>query len=145
MNFGRDASTSRDSPVRLFMSFVVVMLVAVLLLGLVLAHSDESEANRRGLAQGRSEAVIMAQTAIGPLLDGRSLRKGLSATENADMKRLVHVAFSSHHVLRLRLRDLSGTVVFSNDGTGLHQAQTATTAMRSVQRRAVRWWRASRD
>ena len=122
MNFGHGSTTSRDSPIRLFMSFVVVMLVAVLLLGLVLARSDQSEANRRGLAQGRSEAVIMAQTAIGPLLDGRSLRQGLSAAENADMKRLVHVAFSSHHVLRLRLRDLSGAIVFSNDGTGLHQA-----------------------
>lgn len=121
MNFGRDSTTSRGSPVRLFMSFAVVMLVAVLLLRLVLAPSDRSEANRRGLAQGQSEAVIMAQTAIGPLLDGRPLSKGLSAAENADMKRLVHVAFSSHHILRLRLRDLSGTVVFSNDGTGLRQ------------------------
>ena len=111
----------RDAQVGLFTAFAVIMLVAVLLIGLALAFSYRSEANQRGLAEGRSEAVLMAQTAIGPILNGDSLRRGLNASEMADMRRLVATAFRSGHVLRLRLRDLKGTVEFSNDGSGLLQ------------------------
>ncbi len=111
----------RDSQVRLFATFAIIMLVAVLLLGLVLALSYRTEAERRGLAQGVSEGVLMAQTAIGPLLDGRPLSQGLDPSETAAMRRLVRTATQSGHVLRLRLRDLAGNVIFSNDGSGLHQ------------------------
>ena len=34
-----------------------------------------------GLAEGRSEATLMAQTAVEPLLDGRPLSRGLSPVE----------------------------------------------------------------
>lgn len=111
----------RDSQVRLFVLFAVITLVAVLLLGLVLALSYRSEANRRGLAQGRSEALLMAQTAMEPILDGRPLSLGLNPPETAAMQRLVRTAVHSGDVLRLRLRDLDGVVIYSNDGSALHQ------------------------
>jgi diguanylate cyclase (GGDEF)-like protein len=110
----------RDSPVRLFAAFALIMLVGVLLLGLVLALSYRAEATRRGLAQGRSEAVLVAETAVEPRLDGRLLSLGLSPIETKDMNRLVGDAVASHEVLRLRLRDLAGNVVYSDDGSGLH-------------------------
>ena len=113
-------SPRRDSPARLFVTFAVIMLAGVLLLGLVLALSYRAEATRRGLAQGRSEAILMAQTAVEPRLDGRPLSEGLSPTETADMDRLVATAVHSHDVLRLRLRDLAGDVIYSDDGSGLH-------------------------
>ena len=110
----------RDSPVRLLVAFALIMLVGVLLLGLVLALSYRTEATRRGLAQGRSEAVLVAETAVEPRLDGRPLSLGLSPLETKDMNRLVGDAVRNHEVLRLRLRDLAGDVVYSNDGSGLH-------------------------
>ena len=116
-----DRTRFRESQSALFLSFALVTLVAVILLGALLALSYQGEANRRGLAQGRSEALLMAQTAIGPLLDGRPLAAEMGAAENTDMRHLVSDAVRSRHVLRLRLRDLAGNVVFSNDGTGLHQ------------------------
>jgi diguanylate cyclase (GGDEF)-like protein len=77
------------------------------------------------LAQGRSEAALVAETAVEPRLDGRPLSLGLSPIEKTDMNRLVRVAVRSHDVLRLRLRDLAGDVVYSDDGSGLHDvAQT---------------------
>jgi diguanylate cyclase (GGDEF)-like protein len=114
------ATPKRDSAARQFAAFSVIMLVGVLALGLVLALSYRAEATRRGLAQGRSEAVLMAQTAIDPRLDGRMLSLGLSPTETYDMNRLVQTAVKSHNVLRLRLRDEAGDVIYSNDGSGLH-------------------------
>ncbi len=108
----------------MFTTFAVVMLVAVLIIGLVLALSYRSEIDRRGLAEGRTEAVLLSQTAIGPLLNGRALSQGLDPAEQASMHRLVSNAIRSDHVLRLRLRDLAGMVVFSNDGSGLNQPAT---------------------
>jgi diguanylate cyclase len=115
------SSHNRESPVRLFATFAIILLVPVLVLGLVLAASYRSEADKRGLAQGHSEALLMAQTAVEPILDGKPLSQGLSPSETADMQRLVRTAVHSGDVLRLRLRDLQGIVEYSDDGSGLHQ------------------------
>jgi diguanylate cyclase (GGDEF)-like protein len=104
-----------DRQAGLFATFALVMLIAVVVIGLVLGLSFRSEASARGLAEGRAEALLMAETAVGPVLDGRPLREGLSARETADMNRLVATSIKSRHVLMLRLRDLAGNVVFSSD------------------------------
>ncbi len=111
----------RESTFKLFGTFAVIMLVPVVLLGLVLATSYRREADRRGLAQGRAEALLMAQTAVEPILNGRPLSQGLSPSETADMQRLVRTAVHTGDVSRLRLRDLGGNVVYSDDGSGLHK------------------------
>ena len=111
----------KKSATRQFVVFAAITLVAVVLLGLILAGSYRSEATRRGLAQGRSEAELMAHTAIEPVLDGRPLGRGLSPTEQSQFHRLAHDAVSEGDVQRLRLRDLAGAVVFSDDGSGFHQ------------------------
>ena len=111
----------RESTLRLFAIFAAIMLVPVVLLGLVLATSYQREADRRGLDQGKSEALLMAQTAVEPILDGRPLSQGLNPSQTADMQRLVRTAVRSGDVLRLRLRDLDGEVVYSDDGSGLNK------------------------
>ena len=95
------------------------MLAAVLTIGLVLGLSFRGEASQRGLAEGRSEARLMEQTAVGPIFDAIPLSQGMSVSEISDMNRLVTTSVRSGNILRLRLRDLAGNVVFSNDGTGL--------------------------
>jgi diguanylate cyclase len=114
----------RHSTLKLFATFAAIMLIPVILLGLVLAASYRNEEGQRGLAQGRSEALLMAQTAVEPVLDGRPLSQGLTPSETADMNRLVRTSVRSGDVLRLRLRDLSGNVVYSDDGSGLHAEST---------------------
>jgi len=111
----------RESAVKLFVIFAVIMLVPVVLLGLVLAANYRQEADRRGLAQGQAEASLMAQTAVEPILDGRPLSQGLSLSETADMQRLVRTSVRTGAVLRLRIRDLAGNVIYSDDGSGLHK------------------------
>jgi diguanylate cyclase (GGDEF)-like protein len=51
-------------------------------------------------------------------LDGRPLSQGLSPSETVAMRHLVTRAVGDHDVLRLRLRNLAGYVVFSDDGSG---------------------------
>ena len=110
-----------DAQVGLFATFALVMLAAVMIIGLVLGLSFRSEASRRGLAEGRAEALLFAQTAVGPELSGRSLSYGLSPSETAAMNRLVATSIISGHVLLLRLRDLGGAIVFSSESNDENQ------------------------
>jgi diguanylate cyclase (GGDEF)-like protein len=106
------------SMVRPFITYAAITLVPVLLLGVALAASYRAEARRRGLAEASSESALVAETAVDPLLDGHRLTGGLSSQETASLQRLVARAISEGTILRLRVRDTSGHVVFSGDGSG---------------------------
>jgi diguanylate cyclase len=109
------------SAARLFAAFALASLVPVLVLGLVLAGSYRRDAAARGLAEGKSEAALIARMAIEPLLgDDRSLRRGLTPKETRSLMRMSRTAKLDGQIQRLRLRDLQGTVVFASDGKGLH-------------------------
>src|ERR1700722_2656765 len=84
-----------DGQMGLFTTFALLMLAAVLALGLVLGLNFRGEASQRGLAEGRSEALLMAETAVGPIFDGRPLSQGLSPKELTDMNRHVKTSISS--------------------------------------------------
>jgi diguanylate cyclase len=122
MGVGPQQSRRGNSTTLLFVMFAAITLVPVLLLGVILSASYRTEANRRGLAEGGSEALLMARTAVQPLLSGQPLSRGLSPAESTAMTRLVRNVVGTGDVLRLRLRDQSGAVVFSDDGSGFHQA-----------------------
>jgi diguanylate cyclase (GGDEF)-like protein len=103
---------------RLFVTYAAITLVPVVVLGFALTASYRSEAQQRGVDVGRSEALLVAETAVEPILDGRPLQAGLDTDEATDLRRLVKRAVGQHEILRLRLRALSGQVVFSDDGSG---------------------------
>ncbi|HXQ62784.1 MAG TPA: bifunctional diguanylate cyclase/phosphodiesterase [Acidimicrobiales bacterium] len=103
---------------RTFAVYALSSIVVVAALGFALAASYRTEARHRGVAEGRSEALLVAETAIEPILDGRPLGDHLSPAETSELERLVARSVRTHNVLRLRLRDLSGNVVFSDDGSG---------------------------
>ena len=117
----RHGAPRHESTMRQFAVFAAIALVPVLVLGLVLAGTYRTEAARRGLAEGRSEALLMAQTAVQPILDGRPLTEGLSPVETMRLHQLASGAVAHHDVQRLRVRDLAGNVVFSDDGSGFGQ------------------------
>ncbi len=102
----------------MFAIYAVSSLVMVAGLGFVLAASYRSEARQRGLAEGRSEALLVAETGVDPLLDGRPLGARLDRDEITGLDRLVDRSVRSHNVLRLRVRNLAGNVAFSDDGSG---------------------------
>jgi diguanylate cyclase len=111
-------SGTPHSATRLFAVYAAVSLVPVVILGLVLASSYRAEATRRGLDEGRSEAALIASTAIEPLLSGNDLRGGLDDQRTTQLRAVTESAVAHGTIRRLRLRDLDGHVVFSADGSG---------------------------
>lgn len=104
---------------RLFVVSAALSLVPVVVLGLVMSASYRSEARRRGIAEGRSEAQLIAQTAIEPLLGATPLQDRLRSGPVYDaLARVTRRAVGDQHVLRLRVRNLAGKVVYSDDGSG---------------------------
>jgi diguanylate cyclase (GGDEF)-like protein len=114
-----NALATPGSTVRMFATHAAITLAAVLGLGVVLGITFRNDTNQRALAQGRSEAALIAQTAVEPQLDGRPLSAGISASGRASLQRLVNRAVREGDVLRLRLRDLAGRVVFADDNSGV--------------------------
>ena len=114
----KPSAPSAHSLARLFVTYAAITAIPVVLLGVVLGVSYRHEATARGISEGRSEAALVAATAVEPILDGRPLSQGLSADEMAALNRLVKRAVGDHNVLRIRLQDLAGHVVYSDDGSG---------------------------
>jgi PAS domain S-box-containing protein len=120
MRQSRDDPAARHSAstARLFTRYAVILLVPVLALGIALSIGMRAEARQRGLDEGAAEAKLVAQTAVEPLLDARPLNAHLNARERGALERIVVHAVDTKDILRLRLHDLRGNVVFSDDGTG---------------------------
>jgi diguanylate cyclase (GGDEF)-like protein len=92
--------------------------VPVIVLGIALAAEFRAQATNSALRQGRTEGLLLAQTSVDPVLDGESLAHGISATNQQAIVWFVVRALGEQHIPRLRIRNLSGAVVFSNDGSG---------------------------
>jgi diguanylate cyclase len=108
---------TRRSMLRMVATYAAISLVPVIFLGLVLGWSYRNEARQRGVAEGRSEALVVARTAVEPRLAGRPLSQGLTPDERASMQALVGTAVREHDILRLRLRDLAGNLVYADNGS----------------------------
>ncbi|WGL50697.1 bifunctional diguanylate cyclase/phosphodiesterase [Nocardioides sp. BP30] len=104
-----------DSTARSLLTYGLVILVPVVLLGAGLVWNLQATAKSRGLAQARSAALLLAQTAVAPQLDGRGLSAGMSSQERGAMARVAADAVADGRVLRLQLRDERGAVAFSYD------------------------------
>jgi diguanylate cyclase (GGDEF)-like protein len=119
---------------RVFATYAAITAIPVALLGLALAASYRTDAVQRGTRVGGSEALLVAQTAVEPILDGRPLNQRMTPSETDALYRLVSKAVRDHDVLRLRLRDPFGRVVFSDDGSGykLHPESPAFAAAHGV-------------
>ncbi len=115
---GEVSRASSATTARLFIKYAVILLIPVLALGVALTLALRSEARQRGLDEAKAEARLVAQTAVEPLLDGRPLSVQMSPREIQAFRRLVATAVRTHDILRLRLHDLQGNVVFSDDRSG---------------------------
>jgi len=102
----------RASGLRLFGWYVLASAIPISLLGLGLAHQSQTQMNRRALDQAASEADAIANSGIEPVLLGRELTKPLTHKERVQLVATTSPLLHSGSVLRLRLRDINGTVVF---------------------------------
>ena len=100
---------------RLFAVYAVVSLIPVLVLGAVLLTLIHRQGIQHGITEGKAKSDLIARTSIAPLLTDQDLRSGLSPAERTALARSVSLAVRDKQVLRLRLRDLDGNVVFADD------------------------------
>jgi diguanylate cyclase len=117
VNRRRSRNGGGGSVRHLFAVYAVVSLVPVLLLGVVLLGVLNRMSDNRGISEGQAKADLLARTSIAPLLSGADLRSGLKPGERVALERSVTLAVRDRQVLRLRLRDLDGQVVFADDGS----------------------------
>ena len=103
---------------RLFAIYLVATLVPVVALGFVLIHGYGAEAKARGLTQARSEAAVLTGALAEPLVHEHSLKDGLAGDTGAELRQITDNLIADQQVLRLRLHDTTGRVVFSNDNSG---------------------------
>jgi diguanylate cyclase (GGDEF)-like protein len=102
---------------RLFLIYAVASLVPVLLLGVVLSRGYRHEALDRALVQGRAQAAVIEEMAIAPVLGRHDLGDGVKAAERRSLLDATELAIFSGSVVRLRLRNFNGGIVFSDDGS----------------------------
>ena len=102
---------------RLFVTYAVASLVPVAALGVVLANGNRQDAVERGLQYGRAQAAVVQEMAIAPALHGEDLTLGLTDQERVRLQTATDLAIFRGSIERLRLRDFSGAVVFSDDGS----------------------------
>src|SRR6266542_657537 len=135
----------RGSVRRLFAVYAAASLVPVLLLGVIVLRLLGAQGDARGIAEGRAKADLIAHTSIAPLLDGSDLRAGLGSGEQLRLHRTVGLAVRDRELLRLRLRDLDGKVVFSNDTSGGGADDEALDAARGNTVAGLTWLNSDRN
>ncbi|MBU2667454.1 EAL domain-containing protein [Actinoplanes bogorensis] len=82
-----------------------------------MVHGTTEDAARWGRDQGRAQAAVIAEMTVAPALGGGDLSQGLTAEQRERLQHSTDLAIYNDSVLRLRVRDFAGRVVFSDDGT----------------------------
>src|SRR6476469_2165055 len=117
---------------RLFVIYAAASLVPVAVLGAVLVRGYHDQALERGRDQGRAQAAVIDERAIGPALTGADLSGGLSDSERERLQSATDLALFHGSVSRLRLRSFSGAVAFSDDGSVLGAVSPTAPAFRKA-------------
>jgi diguanylate cyclase (GGDEF)-like protein len=116
----RGTATPAPSVRRLFLVYAAVSLFPVVVLGGVLFGLMHRQATSSGLAEGRAEATLVARSAITPALAVSSpLGSTITGAQKSRLSTDVVPSVRGGRIVRLRIRNLSGDVVWSSDGTGI--------------------------
>jgi diguanylate cyclase (GGDEF)-like protein len=120
------------TPGRLFAVYAALSAVPVVVLGIVLDQSYRDEAHLQGVARGQEQAAVIEEMAVSPALSGEDLSVGLSDGERERLSAATDLAVYQGSVLRLRLRDFEGRVVFSDDGRSDSAVPVTSEAFRAA-------------
>jgi len=97
--------------------YAAASLIPVGALGVVLTNGYHDAGITHALDQGRAQAAVIEQMAIGPAVTGADLAQGLSDGEKERLHKATDLAIFHGSVARLRLVGFDGVVAFSDDGS----------------------------
>jgi diguanylate cyclase (GGDEF)-like protein len=118
------ATTGRRHALPLFAVYAAASLVPVVALGAVLAITYRTDTNNSAMSEARSQASLMADDIVGPTLDATPLAGSIPPSAATAIAAAFSRASGEDRLLRLRVRDMTGDVVWSDDGSG-HSAVDA--------------------
>src|SRR3954454_11259482 len=101
---------------RLLATYLLASLVPLVLLVVALTGAIRLEAQSRGLAEARSEAALLSETGVEPILGTQPLPGPVTGAVRSGLQRLSRPAVREGHLVRLRIRDMEGAVAFADDG-----------------------------
>ena len=110
--------SGRKTAVPLFAIYAAASLVPVLALGAVLAITYRADTNNSAMAEARSQASLLADDIVGPTLGSKPLEGSIPPNAATEIAAAFSRASGEDRLLRLRVRDMSGEVVWSDDGSG---------------------------
>ncbi len=128
----KSVGEARRAAGRLFLAYTLASLLPLLILAGALVQDLRHEAVARGLDQGRAQSAVVEEMAIAPALSGADLREGLSVAEREMLQDATDLAVFRGSLVRLRLRDFDGSVVYSDDGTTVDGAAVGGPAFRAA-------------
>ncbi|MEU4238653.1 EAL domain-containing protein [Actinoplanes sp. NPDC026619] len=111
---GRRAARSSS---RLFATYLLVSLLPLGALATLLLNGGRVDATKQGQDQGMAQAAVIAEMAVAPALDDADLTRGLTEDERESLAKATDLALYHGSVLRMRLRNFAGQVVYSDDGS----------------------------
>src|SRR2546426_3907889 len=90
-------------------------LIAIVLLGLVLAHTLRNQVRARSLANARETAELISKSTIQPRVSPREVRDGLSNEKIRALDKEVRDSRIGTRVARIKLWNRNNTIVYSDD------------------------------
>jgi diguanylate cyclase (GGDEF)-like protein len=120
--------------------FTLLSLLAVIVMGLVLAETLKQQIRERALANAAQSADLIARFGIQPQLAGTDLSQPLAPEAIDSLDRLLHAGYSSEPVLSITVFNRRGRVVYSSEHALIGRRFPATYEMRNAMggRRAAR-------
>ena len=95
--------------------FALAGLVAVVLLGVVLARTVSGQIRQRSLADARDSAQLIDESLIQPKLSAADLRDGLTPAQIAVLDQELHAVIAGKRVARIKVWNRSDRVVYASD------------------------------
>ncbi|GIM92456.1 putative bifunctional diguanylate cyclase/phosphodiesterase [Paractinoplanes toevensis] len=102
---------------RLFATYLVASLLPLGALATLLLEGVHDDATKQGQDQGMAQAAVIAEMAVAPALDDADLGRGLTEDQRESLAKATDLALYHGSVLRMRLRNFAGQVVYSDDGS----------------------------
>ena len=130
----KSVGEARRAAGRLFLAYTLASLLPLLALAGALVQDLRREAVRPRARAGTRPVAVVEEMAIAPALSGADLREGLSMAEREMLQDATDLAVFRGSLVRLRLRDFDGSVVYSDDGTTVDGAAVDSRAFRDASR-----------
>lgn len=111
-------TSGRRHAIPLFAIYAAASLVPVVALGAVLAITYRADTNKSAMAEARSQASLLADDIVGPTLGTKPLEGSIPPSAATAIAAEFRRASGEDRLLRLRVRDMSAEVVWSDDGSG---------------------------